>query len=194
LFLPQAVVNVRRTSIQWGGMRRFPSSFGPLLSLVLAACGAVPERDMGQRASLDCVPFARALSGVNLRGDALDWWWRADGRYSRGRVAELGSVMVFAPATGLPRGHVSVVSQVLSQREILVAQANWVHHRVTTDQLVVDVSPYADWSLVRVWWPPSGTLGSTAYPVEGFIYSGLSTNHQRIVESVPVAVHMALND
>jgi hypothetical protein len=82
----------------------------------------------------------------------------------------------------------------MSQREILVAQANWVHHRVTTDQLVVDVSPGADWSLVRVWWPPSETLGSTVYPVLGFIYSGNLTSHQRIVQNVPVAVRMALGD
>jgi hypothetical protein len=37
-------------------------------------------------------------------------------------------------------------------------------------------------------------LGSTAYPVLGFIYSGQVTNHQRIVQSVPVAMHMALGD
>jgi hypothetical protein len=175
-------------------MRRFPLLFGMLLTLALAACGGSPQRDLGQRASLDCVPFARALSGVNLRGDASDWWWRADGHYSRGRIPEVGAVMVFAPVPGLPRGHVSVVSQVMSQREIMVAQANWVHHRVTTDQLVVDVSPAADWSLVRVWWPPSGTLGSTAYPVLGFIYSGNPTNHQQIMQSIPIAVHMARNN
>jgi surface antigen len=175
-------------------MRRFPLVVVPLLTVALAACGAPPQHDMGQRAPLDCVPFARALSGINLRGDASDWWWRADGHYSRGRVPDVGSVMVFAPTPGLSRGHVSVVAQVLSQREILVAQANWVHHRVTTDQLVVDVSPYADWSLVRVWWPPSGTLGDTAYPVLGFIYSGYSTNYQSIMQNVPVAVRVALDD
>jgi surface antigen len=174
-------------------MRRFPSVFALLLTVALAACGA-PQHDIGQRAPLDCVPFARALSGIELRGDASDWWWRADGHYNRGRVPEIGSVMVFAPTRGLPRGHVSVVSQVLSQREILVTQANWVHHRVTTDQLVVDVSPYADWSLARVWWPPSGTLGETAYPVLGFILSGYATNHQSIVQNVPVAVRVALDD
>lgn len=175
-------------------MRRFPTLFGLLLTLEMAACGGAPQRDVGQHASLDCVPFARALSGVNLRGDASDWWWRADGRYNRGKVPEVGAVIVFAPTTGLSRGHVSVVSQVISAREILVAQANWVHHRVTTDQLVVDVSPYADWSSVRVWWPPSGALGTTAYPVLGFIYSGSLTDHQRIVRSVPAAVRMALSD
>src|SRR5258708_31468034 len=38
-------------------------------SLVLSACGA-PSRDGGQPAPLECVPFARALSGIYLRGDA----------------------------------------------------------------------------------------------------------------------------
>jgi surface antigen len=194
LFSPQAKITVRRFSIQRGGMLRFPSLFGLLLTAALGACGGVPQRDTGLPAPLDCVPFARALSGVNLRGDASDWWWQADGRYSRGRVPEVGAVMVFAPASGLPRGHVSVVSQVMSPREILVAQANWVHHRVTTDQLVVDVSRYGDWSLVRVWWPPTGTLGNTVYPALGFIYSGQPTDHQRIVQSIPVAVRAALDD
>jgi surface antigen len=175
-------------------MRRFPSPFGLLLAVALSACGGPTPRDVGQHVPLDCVPFARALSGIDLHGDAADWWWRADGRYARGGAPAVGSVMVFAPAFGLPRGHVSVVSQVISRREILVTQANWVHHRVTADQLVVDVSPYADWSLVRVWWPPSGALGNTAYPVLGFIYSGYSMSHERIVQSVPAAVRVALGE
>jgi hypothetical protein len=192
LFSPHAAATVRRYSIRRGGMRRFPLWFA--LVLTVAGCSAATQRDVGQPAPLDCVPFARALSGINLRGDASDWWWRADGRYSRSPVPEVGSAMIFAPAPGLPRGHVSVVSQILSQREILVTQANWVHHRVTTDQLVVDVSPYADWSRVRVWWPPSGSLGSSTYPVLGFIYSGYPTNHQLILQNVPVAVRAALDN
>ena len=175
-------------------MRRFPWLVVSLLTVALAACGGEPQRDIGQRAPLDCVPFARALSGIDLRGDASDWWWRADGHYTRGQLPQVGSVMVFAPTPGLPRGHVAVVSEVLSQREILVAQANWVHHRVTSDQLVVDVSADSDWSQARVWWPPSATLGATVYPVAGFIYAGYATTHQQIVQNVPAAVRMALDD
>ncbi len=172
-------------------MRRFPPFPGLLLALALAACGGVPERDVGPVVPLECVPFARALSGINLRGDAPDWWWRA-GR--RGRMPETGSVMVFAPTSALPRGHLAVVSRIRSPREVLVTQANWVHHHVTTDQLVLDVSPYGDWSLVRVWWPPTDALGGTIYPVLGFIYSGYPTNHDRIVRAVPAAVRVALDD
>src|SRR5580692_3785392 len=101
-------------------MRRFPLLFGLMLVLALAACGGSPSRDIGQAAPLECVPFARALSGVNLRGNAPDWWWQAGGRYARGRVPETGSVMVFAPTATLPHGHLAVVSQVRSRREILV--------------------------------------------------------------------------
>ncbi len=48
-------------------------------------------------------------------------------------------------------------------------QANWVPHRVTQDMPVMDVSPANDWSAVRVWWPPSGQMGSRHYPTWGFI-------------------------
>jgi hypothetical protein len=176
-----------------GRVRRFPWLFGLLLVVALAACGGPSQRDIGQPAALECVPFARALSGINLRGDAPDWWWDA-GRYTRGRAPQIGSVMIFARTQGLPHGHLSVVSRLMSQREVLVTQANWVHHHVTSDQLVVDVSPYGDWSLVRVWWPPSGALGSTTYPVLGFVYSEYSTSHDRIVRAVPSAVRVALTE
>jgi surface antigen len=170
-------------------MRRFPL----LLLLALSACGS-PQRDVGLSASLECVPFARALSGIRLSGDAPDWWAEAGGRYAQGRSPQVGSVMVFAATSRLPHGHLSVVSQVRSSREILVTQANWVHHRVTTDQLVLDVSPYGDWSLVRVWWPPSDALGVTTYPTLGFVYSGYTTSHDRIVRAVPGAVRVALDE
>src|ERR1700722_19212778 len=101
-------------------MRRFPWWFGLMLVLALAACGGPPERDLGLRAPLDCVPFARALSGIHLRGDAAVWWWRDGGRDVQGNVPEVGSVMVFAQASRLPRGHLSVVSRVMSRRQILV--------------------------------------------------------------------------
>jgi len=175
-------------------MRRFPLLFGLLFLLALSGCGGGPRHDLGQSAPLECVPFARALSGVNLRGDAADWWDLADGLYARGETPQVGAVMVFDRSSRLAYGHLSVVSRVMSGREILVTQANWLHHRVTTDQLAVDVSPEGDWSLVRVWWPPSNALGTTEYPVLGFIYSGRPASHDRIVRAVPDAVRTALDD
>jgi surface antigen len=175
-------------------MRRFPLLFALSLVVALSACGGPPQRDVGLTAPVECVPFARALSGIRLSGDAEDWWWRANGRYARGRTPEIGSVMVFTQSPRLPQGHLSVVSQLMSRREILVTQANWVRHHVTTDQLVVDESPDGDWSLVRVWWPASDALGTTTYPVLGFIYSGYSTSHDRIVRTVPSALRVALDE
>jgi CHAP domain len=175
-------------------MRRFSPLLSVLLLLSLAACGGGASRDLGQRAPLECAPFARALSGVQLRGNASEWWWKASGRYARGHVPETGAVMVFARTPRLPQGHVAVVSEVRSQREILVTQANWVHHHVTTDQLVLDDSPRGDWSVVRVWWPPSGTLGTTEYPVQGFIYPGYPMTHDAVARAVPSAVTTALNN
>src|SRR5689334_19295502 len=107
-------------------MRRFALPLALSLMLTLSACGGPSGRDVGIRASLDCVPFARALSGVSLRGDAADWWWRDDGRYARGQAPEVGSVLVFAPTSRLPHGHLSVVSRVVSRHEVLVTHANWV--------------------------------------------------------------------
>jgi CHAP domain len=165
-----------------------------LSPLGLAACGGPPSQDLGIAAPLECVPFARVLTGIDLHGDARDWWWRASGRYRRGRTPEVGAVMVFTPTARLPHGHVAVVSRIMSPRDLLVTQANWVHHHVTTDQLVRDESSSNNWSLVRVWWPPSGQLGSTLYPVTGFIYEDHLTTHARITRAVPRAVRVALTE
>jgi len=170
---------------------RFPSL---LLVLALAACGSPGHRTTAIKAPLECVPFARALSGIDIRGNASEWWYRADGRYARGTNPDVGAVMVFARSPRLPLGHVGVVSKVVSRREVMLTQANWLRHHVTTDQLAVDVSPYGDWSRVRVWWPPTNALGSAVYPVHGFIYSGYSNNHEHIARSVPRAVQVALRN
>ena len=173
---------------------RFPVGFALLALLTLAACGGPPARDLGLAAPLECAPFARALSGIALRGDAPTWWWAAAGRYQRGSTPEVGAAMLFAPTGRLPRGHVSVVSRVLSRREILVTHANWLHHRVLMDQLVVDESTRGDWSVARVWWPPSGALGATDYPVLGFIYAPWRASHDGIVGGVPRAIDIALEE
>jgi hypothetical protein len=162
--------------------------------LALMACGGPAHRSAGIPAPLECVPFARALSGIDIRGNAAEWWYRAGGRYEQGNQPEVGSVMVFARSSRLPQGHVAVVSKVLSGREIMVTQANWVRHHVTTDQIVADVSPYGDWSSVRVWWPPTSALGTTVYPVHGFIYSGYADSHDRIAGTVPHAIQVALRN
>lgn len=140
------------------------------LAVLLSGCGS-GRRGLGPAdgsALLECVPYARRVSGIQLHGEAYSWWEQAAGRYDRGRVPLPGSVLVFRRGARLGSGHVSVVDRVLSDREIMVTQANWVPRRVTREP-VVDVSPGNDWSVVRVWWSPSRSLGRTAYPTYGFI-------------------------
>jgi hypothetical protein len=164
----------------------------PLLCLALAACGSGGSgSDVGISASVECAPFARALSGVSLSGAAADWWHQADGRYIRSRTPEVGSVLVFRRSGRLPSGHVSVVSRVVSRRQILVTSANWTHNRVTQDEPVVDVSDNGDWSIVRVWWPPAGQMGVTDYPVYGFIQPDHPAQHDRLIAATPAAIRVA---
>ncbi len=147
---------------------------GALLgSLVLAACGS-GGTGAGASTALECVPFARQVSGIQLYGDAHTWWDQAAGQYDRGTEPVQGGVLVFRRTGRLGHGHVSVVSEIVSGREIKVTQANWVHRRIGRDEPVVDVSPAGDWSAVRVWWAPSRSLGVTTYPTYGFISPGIS--------------------
>ncbi|HVY15057.1 MAG TPA: CHAP domain-containing protein [Rhodopila sp.] len=162
----------------------------PLL-LSLAACGSGGGANLGQRAQIECAPFARALTGVSLTGDAADWWLQARGLYDRSDTPAVGSILVLRRSRRLPEGHVAVVSEVLSARQITVTQANWVHGRVTQDQLVEDVSGAGDWSLVRVWWPPAGQMGVTDYPTFGFIRPDRPAGHDRLIAMTPAAIRLA---
>jgi hypothetical protein len=166
--------------------------------LALSACASRVPPDtpyaggyVGGTVTAECAPFARALSGVRLQGAAADWWWEADGQYARRSQPEEGSVLVLRRSGRLPDGHVAVVSRVLSARQILVTQANWVHHRVTEDQPVIDVSADNDWTLVRVWWPPADSMGVTDYPAYGFIRPDRPATHRELTAGVPRAIRIA---
>ncbi|UKK86331.1 CHAP domain-containing protein [Sphingopyxis sp. BSN-002] len=126
---------------------------------------------------LQCVPFARAESGVEIRGNAKTWWSQAAGTYERGQEPRKGAVMAFAGTGGMPLGHVAVVKKIVSDREILIDHANWSpingrRGQIERNVRVVDVSSAGDWSMVRVWYAPIGDLGLRANPVQGFIYAG----------------------
>lgn len=123
---------------------------------------------------IQCVPYARELSGIEIRGDAHTWWHKAQGRYSQGRYPEPGAVMVLSRTQKMRHGHVAVVKNIVSQREIEVAHSNWGYNRETRSKVynnmrVKDISANNDWSKVRFWDYPSGTFGRV-YPVSGFIY------------------------
>ncbi len=124
--------------------------------------------------ALQCVPFARAVSGIEIRGNAANWWEAAQGVYQRGSRPEYGSVLNFRPTRWMHLGHVAVVTAVLDSRQIEIEHANWAgpsapRGGITRNISVIDVSPGNDWSAVRVSLGHSGSYGSV-YPTYGFIY------------------------
>jgi len=127
---------------------------------------------------LQCVPYAREHSRIAIRGDAWTWWRQAEGRYQRGRVPAVGSVLVLK-RKGASRGHLAVVSEIVSDREVITHHANWLNKgRIHIDTPVRDVSPGNDWSAVRVWYTPGKVLGKSTYPAYGFIYPQVATAAQ----------------
>jgi surface antigen len=143
-------------------------------AVALAVAGFTPSAHAAS-SSLQCAEFARLFSGIQIFGDAATWWRQAMGKYARGFTPETGSVLVFKASGIMAKGHVAVVSHVLTDRIIQVTHANWSvidGHRgqVEKDVTVVDVSPTGDWSQVKVWYDPSHNLGSTIYPTYGFVY------------------------
>jgi surface antigen len=119
-----------------------------------------------------CAPYAREISGIQIRGNANTWWGQAAGRYERGHSPRVGSVLAFQSTRRMRVGHVAMVSQVVSDREVLLTHANWSRRgQIERDVRAVDVSAAGDWSQVRVWYGPTGGLGTSTYPTSGFIYA-----------------------
>lgn len=123
----------------------------------------------------ECVPFARAASGIQIYGDAWTWWDQARGRYARGSQPRVGAVLVFAKTARLPLGHVAVVSRIVEDRVVMVTHANWSRFDgergyAERDVTLFDVSADGDWSQVQVWYRDRVGLGSSTYPAKGFIY------------------------
>jgi surface antigen len=119
---------------------------------------------------LQCVPYAREVSHIDLSGDAFLWWAEAAGRYARGTAPAEGAVLNFRPIRRMPLGHVAVVTSVIDSRTILVTQANWVPGTITNDVTVEDVSLNNDWSQVQVELGDGEKVGAP-YPTYGFIYN-----------------------
>lgn len=170
-----------------------------LAPLGLAACGGSSGTPTAAYSpgtpypGIDCAPFARELSGIALYGEAASWWDQAAGRYRRGTQPMLGAALVFRREDRLPSGHVSVVSRLLGPRQIQVTQANWVHGALNEDQLVVDVSERNDWTVVRVWWPLVGQLGSHEYATYGFILPPTPATHDELANAAALAAQLALS-
>lgn len=161
-----------------------------VLSLILVATPAFALNE-----GLQCVPYARALSGVTIYGDAHSWWGQAEGKYARGNEPEVGAVLAFPPHGNMRLGHVAAVRRIVDDRTIIISHANWstiggVRGHIEEDVRAVDVSEDNDWSRVRVWYTPNEALGSTEWPVHGFIYP----KQRRSEAEARKAVAMLLKD
>jgi surface antigen len=136
--------------------------------LLLAPLGAA------QAQYWQCAPFARAISGVQLFGNAAGWWDQAAGRYARGNTPAVGAVLAFRATPGMRAGHVAVVDAVIDARTLSITHANWSPINGSRGQIergvtVIDVSAANDWSAVRVWYAPIRGIGRTSFPTYGFI-------------------------
>ena len=146
--------------------------FTRLALRILIAFGLLVGAATPAAAALQCVPYARAQSGIDIRGNALTWWDQAAGRYNRGGEPRVGAVLAFRPTRAMPIGHVSVVAEIVDSRQLSLNHANWSGPgRIETRALAEDVSPNGDWSVVRVWYAPQRSLGIRTNPTFGFIYN-----------------------
>ncbi|HEX3753947.1 MAG TPA: CHAP domain-containing protein [Rhizomicrobium sp.] len=154
---------------------------------LLSACASQPDYyggplpgepgrnlvEKNQQKQVQCAPYAREHSQVKIFGDADTWWEQAAGRFARAHLPLEGSVMVLANYAGPDRGHVAVVRELVSAREIRVDHANWLDDgSIYVNDPVADVSAANDWSVVRVWNIKTGGWGTRVYPVQGFIGPG----------------------
>ena len=141
------------------------------LTATKASFSGLRPRIVAPRRPLQCVPYARQISGISLRGDAHTWWKSAEGKFRRGHVPAPGAVMVVKSSNKTPLGHVAVVTKILNEREILVDHANWLNNeKIHLATPVIDVSAANDWSAIRVWYTPGAQYGANVYPLAGFIY------------------------
>ena len=147
---------------------------GPPPRLPIAAAAAPSVETPLHR--LFCVEYARMRSGLAVFGDAKHWWDRAKNIYARMSHPVEEAVMVFSGSRRLKRGHVAVVTGIVSPRQIVVDQANWENHgEIDHATPVLDVSRANDWSRVRVWDIRSGTFGAHVYAISGFIAKNMTT-------------------
>jgi len=85
----------------------------PQLPVVTAVSAPSVETPLHR---LFCVEYARMRSGLAVFGDAKTWWARAKNLYTRVSHPVEEAVMVFSGSKRLKRGHVAVVTHIVSPR------------------------------------------------------------------------------
>jgi hypothetical protein len=176
------------TSSRPDALRQIQPSKGPVQYARLTPGDAIPSFGQQRRSAailpkpllakivtpekpLQCVPYARSLSNIQIRGNAWTWWAKADGRYARGPDPKAGSVLVLKRKNANSLGHVAFVEEVIDSRTLVVSHANWLNKgRLHHHAPVRDVSKANDWSAVRFWNTEGGHFGGNVYHPYGFIY------------------------
>jgi surface antigen len=126
-------------------------------------------------APIQCVPFVRELSGVNLYGNAYTWWDSAlAAGYQRGQVPMENAVLVLKKSNRLANGHVAMVRRVVDPGHVELTHANWgsdeyTRRLVHNSMPARDVSAKHDWTSVEFFNEQAGVWGQP-YEAWGFIY------------------------
>jgi surface antigen len=148
------------------------SGLRAIFASVMLALGTLAIATPAAAGTLQCAPYARQVSGIQLFGNANTWWDQAAGQYDRGHQPRVGAVLAFSSSRSMRVGHVAMVSQVVSDREVRLTHANWSYRGgIERDVRAIDVSANNDWTDVRVWYGPIGDLGLRSNPAHGFIYA-----------------------
>lgn len=130
----------------------------------------------GHSAGISCVPYVRLVTGMAVTGNGGDWWYNAAGQYERSNRPQPGAVLAFRKTGGMTRGHVAVVSRVVSSRHLQIDHANWGGPGIRRGSVmqnvnVVDVSADNDWTTVRVQVGYDTESYGRHYPTYGFIHN-----------------------
>lgn len=165
-------VDLTQIVIQVPAVQRFPLEEVQLTAMAQSPDSTAAPSVLEPLKRLSCVPYARLRSGLQIFGDAKTWWNKAKDLYAQLSAPVSRAVMVFSGTGRLSRGHVAVVTQVVSAREIKVDHANWQNRgEIDLNMPVLDVSANNDWSQVRVWNVHTNSFGSHVYKISGFISS-----------------------
>jgi hypothetical protein len=197
----QAARSVRPAALprQEDQRRAIRTISGPQFASFRAATPSVgtgtPILPVAVTSGLSCVPFARMATGMNISGDARQWWGAAAGSYARGQRPERGAVLAFTASGGMSRGHVAVVSRVVGSRTIHIDHANWAgpgirRGSVMRGVVVMDVSDRNDWTAVRVQVGHDDASFGRTYPTHGFIYNR-SPGTRVLTAEAPALVEVA---
>ena len=146
-----------------------PTASLPQMTTAPDVLSALPSVEKPLR-RLYCVEYARLRSGLAIFGDAKQWWSRARNLYDEFAQPAVDAVMVFSGSKRIRKGHVAVVTEIVSPREIVIDHANWQNHgEIDHNTPVLDVSSKNDWSAVRVWDVATRQFGTHIYKISGFI-------------------------